>query len=95
MLLLVCGNANALERAIGEVVSMEVTSMPNSVSFFLTSGTPSCPAGTRLQWVGSTVDNTKAIYTTLLAALSNHNDISAYINDGDTTCRVRFLYISS
>lgn len=95
VLVLFCGSANALERATGEVVSMEVTAMPNGVSFFLTGGTPSCPAGTRLSWVGSTVDSNKAIYTTVLAALTNHNEIAAYINDGDTTCRVRFVYISS
>jgi hypothetical protein len=92
VVLLASGNAAALEAIAGKVTRIDVTSMPNKVSFTLSAGNPTCPAGGWVSWQG-TADSNKAIYAALMTAITNDNSVVFYINSGETTCRGAFLHL--
>jgi hypothetical protein len=81
-----------LEVAQAHVAVVETTYMPSSITFQVDSGTTSCPIGTWLRWINGNVDNVKSAFALLLAAVNNGGRIQYFINNGDTTCQVQFLY---
>lgn len=91
-LLLATGSASALEAVVGNVILLEPTYMPDRVMFILSAGTSSCPAGQYLYWQGS-AENNKAVYATLLTAISTGKQVRFHVDDGDTTCKGRFLHL--
>lgn len=89
------GPAWAYEETNAKVTLVQSTYMPTAIAFTVDTGTPSCPAGTWLYWRNANIDNNKATYATLLAALSSGMRITYYVNNGDTGCTVLFLDIVS
>jgi len=92
---LACDASIALESATGHVTYLEPTFLPAIVQFTLDSGSASCPAGTYLKWQKSDQSNNKAVYATLMLALSTGRRVRLYINDADTTCVGQFLHLLS
>lgn len=89
----VCCTSQALEHFVGKVTLLEPTYLPNLVHFTMDSGSASCPTGTWLKWTNADQNNNKAVYATLLAALTAGKTIRLYVNDGDTTCTGAFLHM--
>jgi hypothetical protein len=87
------GHANALESFYGKVTTLEPSYLPNRVAFVMDTGNSTCPAGTWLIWVNADASNNKAVYATLLAAISAGKRVKFHINDGDTTCTGRHLHL--
>jgi hypothetical protein len=85
-------SAWAYEVVQSHVTIVESSYMPTQVFFQVDIGSPSCPAGTWLRWANATVDGNKAVFSLLLAAVNSGNRIQYFVNDGDTTCQVQFLY---
>ena len=69
--------------------------MPTQVFFQADIGSTSCLSGSWLRWANATVDGNKAVFSLLLAAVNSGNRIRYFINNGDTTCQVQFLYAIS
>jgi hypothetical protein len=92
--LLVTFNANSLEMITGHVKVLEPTYMPNTISFSMTVGTASCPAGTWLKW-NKSEENNKAVFSTLMAALMSGKKVNVYFLDNDTTCIGQYLHLLS
>ncbi len=93
VMLLACSSANAFQILEGKVAVLQPTYLPSLVSFQMTVGSSLCPSGAWLQWVNASTDNNKAVYATLLAALTAGKTVRLYINDGDTTCTVVFVHL--
>lgn len=91
-LLSASGSAHALQSFAGKVRKIEATYMPTQMYFTLSEGNTACPAGKQLVWAGS-AENNKAIYSTLLSALSTGKNIRFIMDDNDQSCVGRFLYI--
>ena len=87
-----CGQAAALEVAVGRVVAVEPTFMPGFIKFYMDVGTPSCPANSWYTWQKSD-ENNKAVYATLLAAIATKQKIRLHFNDGDTSCVGQFIHL--
>ena len=83
----------AYEAATARVTTVQSTYMPTNIQFSVDTGTASCPAGHWLTWSNPNIENNKATYATLLAALISATSILYYINNSDTTCTVVFLDI--
>jgi len=85
--------SRAYEVVQARVTIVEGSYMPSQVFFQADIGSTSCPANTWLRWFNSAnVDSNKAIFGLLLAAVNSGNRIQYFINNGDTTCQVQFLY---
>jgi hypothetical protein len=82
----------ALETVQAHVTIVETTYMPAQIGFQVDIGSTSCPAGTWLKWINANVDNTKSAFALLIAATNSGNRIQYFVNNGDTTCQVQFLY---
>jgi hypothetical protein len=93
IVVLACTNAVALEQIVGRVTYLEPTYLPTSVSFTIEAGSASCPAGQFLRWQKSDPSNNKAVYATLLLALTCGRRVRLFVNDGDTTCTGQFLHV--
>jgi hypothetical protein len=85
----------ALETAQAHVTIVETTYIPTKITFQVDTGTPSCPAGTWLTWINSNVDNVKSAFALLIAASNAASRIQYFINNGDSTCQVQFLWALS
>lgn len=84
-------SAWALENTVAHVVRLEGTFMPSYIKFQLDGGTSTCGPYTWLTWQKD-ADNNKAIYATLLAALSSGKRIELYLNNGDTSCTGQYIH---
>ena len=84
--------ASALESFVGKVTLVEPTYLPNSISFYMDTGTSTCPGGSWLRWT-KTEENNKIVYSTLMTALITGNKVRLHFNDGDTTCQVQYLHL--
>jgi hypothetical protein len=93
ILLTVCGSANAIQWIKAKVNAIEVTYMPNKLMFSLDSGNATCPAGKMMVWENNSADNNKAVHSTVLAAMLAQKKLHVVIDDNDTNCVVRFIYI--
>jgi hypothetical protein len=85
----------ALETAQAHLTIVETTYMPAQIGFQVDTGTARCPAGTWLKWINANVDNVKSAFALLSAATNTGSRIQYFINNGDTTCQVQFLYALS
>ena len=93
-LFLACASpAQALETITAHVTALEASYLPSMVTFWLDAGSGSCPVGTMLKWSKPDAENNKAIYSTLLTALTAGNSVRFYINDGDTQCVGQFIHL--
>ena len=94
--LLIGGSSTALALTdiSAKVVHVEATYMPGAVTFVLDTGNSTCPAGTWVTWQKD-VDNNKAVYTLLIAAVTSGRRIEFFINDGDTTCKGQFIHLTN
>ena len=88
-----CSSANAVQWIKAKVTGIEVTYMPGSLRFSLDAGNTACPAGTQMVWQNPSADNNKVIHSTVLAAMLAGKKLNIVINDNDTTCVVRYVYI--
>lgn len=85
--------AYSLEELVGKVTYIEPTYMPNSIRFNIDGGNATCPAGKAITWDRSNIDNHQAVYSTLLASLMGAKTVRVYIDDGDTSCKGKYLHI--
>ncbi|MCC4601674.1 hypothetical protein [Xanthomonas melonis] len=92
-LLAMSGPAYALQSFTGRVVRVEATYMPTQIPFILSEGNTTCPAGKPIYWSSQNVENNKAIYATLIAAMTSGKKITFIVDDGDQSCRGKFLYL--
>jgi hypothetical protein len=88
-----CTSGMAMEQIIGKVTYVEPTYLPAIVQFTIDSGSTSCPVGQYLKWQKSDQSNNKAVYGTLLLALTTGKRVRLYVNDGDTTCTGQYLHV--
>jgi len=88
----VAPTAGALETAQAHVTIVQTSAMPNQVTFMVDTGTTSCPVGSWLAWANANLDNNKAAFALLVAAVNSGSRIQYFINNGDTNCQVQFLY---
>lgn len=86
-------SANAIQWIKGKVTGIEVTYLPVTLYFFLDTGNTACPAGKAMKWESASTENNKAIHSTVLAAMLAGKKLNIVINDNDTNCVVRFIYI--
>lgn len=87
--------AHALETISGQVTVIEATYMPTKITFQMSMGNTSCPAGTWLTWQNADTSNNRAVLATLLTAATSGRNINFVINNGDTTCKGLFLHLLS
>lgn len=92
-LLTICCSANAIQWIKAKVTAMEVTYMPTKLLFSLDSGNTACPAGKMMLWENASAENNKVIHSTVLAAMLAGKKVHVVINDNDTNCVVRYVYI--
>jgi len=85
----------ALQSFEGTVKALEPTYLPGTVAFDMDAGNAACPAGKQLRWQKPDVENNKAVYSTVMAALISKNKIRVYINDNDSTCVIQYLHLLS
>lgn len=88
-----CNSANAIQWIKGKVTGMEVTYMPAEVVFYLDTGNTACPTGKAMRWANASIENNKVIHSTVLAAMLAGKKLNVVINDNDTTCAVKYIYI--
>jgi hypothetical protein len=84
--------AFALESAQARVTIVQASAMPSEVTFMVDTGTTSCPVGSWLAWANANLDNNKAVFALLIAAVNGGSRIQYFVNNGDTNCQVQFLY---
>jgi hypothetical protein len=84
--------AQALETAQAHVTQVEATYMPAEITFWVDTGTTSCPTGSLIKWINGSPDNVKSVFAMLIAALNSGNRIQYFVNNGDTTCQAQFIY---
>lgn len=94
LMLIASGSASALQNFTGKVTGIELSYMPNTIRFSMDQGNAACPAGTALTWANANIDNNKAVLAALTTAFANGHRITFYINDNDTSCVGRFLYLA-
>jgi hypothetical protein len=82
----------ASETAQAHVAVVESTYMPASITFQVDMGSPNCPAGAWLSWNNGNQSNVMSAFALLIAASNSGNRIQYFVNNGDTTCQVQFLY---
>lgn len=82
----------ALELVTAKVTVLEPTYLPGSISFQIDKSTSQCPAGAWVKW-SKNEENNKAVYATLLAALTAQNRINLYFNESDTECKASYIHI--
>lgn len=92
-LAIVSSSSLALESFAGKVTIAEPSYLPGAVSFQMDSGNATCPTGTWLLWRNADQQNNKAVYATLLTALTTGKLVRFHIADGDTTCSGIHLHI--
>jgi hypothetical protein len=88
-----CNSANAVQWIKGKVTGIEVSYMPVTLFFSLDTGNTACPAGKTMKWESASTENNKVIHSTVLAAMLAGKKLNIVINDNDTTCVVRYIYI--
>lgn len=88
-----CNSANAVQWIKGNVTAIEVTYMPATLFFYLDAGNAACPAGKAMKWESTSTENNKVIHSTVMAAMLAGKKLNVVINDNDTSCVVRFIYI--
>jgi hypothetical protein len=93
LLLCACCSANAVQWIKAKVTSIEVTYMPTTLYFYLDSGNTACPVGKAMKWENASAENNKIIHSTVLAAMLAGKKLHVVINDNDTNCVVRYVYI--
>lgn len=91
-MLLVTSKAQALQHVVAKVKLVESTYVPAAVTFMLSEGTASCPAGRMLFWERS-VENNKAVYAMLVAAKISGGKVQIVFNDGDSNCVPQYLHL--
>lgn len=92
--MVVCSAANAVQEIKGKIKLIEATYMPSKITLIMDTGNSACPAGTWLKWENSSQENNKAVLSILMAAMLSGKKISFLINDNDTSCVGRYLYIN-
>jgi hypothetical protein len=92
MALLTCGSAHAVESILGKIKTLEASYMPNTIQFTLDAGSAACPANKWLVWKSVDKDNNKAVYATLLAALTTGKSVRFHYADGDTNCVGTYIH---
>ncbi|WP_238152309.1 hypothetical protein [Xanthomonas campestris] len=93
VLIAMSGPAHALQWFSGRVTSIEATYMPARIPFRLSEGNAACPVGKPLYWANASIDNNKAIYAALMTSLTTGKKINFVIDDNDSTCTGRFIYL--
>jgi hypothetical protein len=88
-----CSASFALEAFVGKVVLLEPTYLPGLVTFMMDTGNSSCPSGTWLKWQKNDTQNNKAVYATLLTAVTSGKSVRFHINDGDRSCQGQYIHI--
>ncbi len=83
----------ALEDFTGKVTFLEPTYLPGSFFFSLDAGNTTCPKGKRLKWDKPDIDNNKAVYSTLMAAMMSGKKVKFHFNDNDTGCVGTHLHL--
>jgi hypothetical protein len=91
--LLACGSAQAIEIVTGKVKTLEASYMPNYITFTLDTGTAACAANKWLVWKSVDKDNNKAVYASLLAAMTTGKSVRFHYADGDTNCNGVYLHV--
>lgn len=92
-LAIVSSTSFALEVFVGKVTILEPSYLPGTVAFQMDSGVPTCPSGTWLFWRNADQQNNKAVFATLMTALTTGKQVRFHINDGDTTCSGIHLHL--
>jgi len=82
-----------LEVIKGNVILVEPTYLPQTVTFILDAGNETCPAKRWLRWGKDNVENNLAVYSTLMAAMLSGKPVRVHVNDGDTDCMVQYLHL--
>lgn len=100
--LLVCGTAVAgptdWEVAAAHVKVVEGTYMPNSITFQIDQNAGSvaqCAAGNFLEYVGTSADNSKAVYALLLSSKLAGQTVTLFGSNtlgGDGFCQVTHVW---
>jgi hypothetical protein len=102
----VTAKAGTIVYLTGHVVNVESTYMPGRARFYLDKGDSACPAGMAIDWWSSNpnkvanADNTKAAYSTVLAALLSGRTVTAIYDtanvhlEGPGNCKLTFLVIN-
>jgi len=85
--------AAALQHFAGHVTSMEITYMPSSIRFTLDQGNAACPVNKQLAWISSNPESTKAVSAALTTAMVSGLRIDFFIDDNDTSCVGKFVYL--
>ena len=83
----------ALESVMGKVTFLEATYLPATIVFSLDVGNTTCPSGKHLKWQKTDVENNKAVYSTLMAAMMSGKKVKFHFNDGDTNCVGTHLHL--
>ncbi len=90
--LLACSSAQGIESIVGKVKTLEASYMPSYITFTLDTGSAACPASKWLVWKSVDKDNNKAVYASLLAALSTNKTIRFHYADGDVNCNGVYIH---
>lgn len=90
---LISSQSIALEEIVGKIRYLEPTYLPESIRFNMDGGSTSCPVGKALTYGKSNSENNMAIYSTLLAAFMGEATVRIYVEDGDTTCKGKYVHI--
>ncbi|MCW0399898.1 hypothetical protein NG831_21260 [Xanthomonas sacchari] len=85
-------SANALQMITGKVTQIEATYMPTQIPFLLSEGNPTCPAGKPVYWAKDQ-ENNKAIYAMLMSAFVSGKRVTFIMDDNDTSCAGKFIYM--
>lgn len=93
-MLLVTSHANCAEHVhvTAKVSLVESTYMPGTVAFRLSGGTALCPAGRWLSWQRD-LENNKAVYAMLMAALISGKQVTVVFEEGDSSCMPKFMHL--
>jgi|GEM_PF-2730841 len=84
----------ALEHVTARVTALEPTYLPGLITFQIDQPTSKCVKGGWIKW-SKTEENNKAVYSTLLAALSSQSPIRLFFEETDTECKASYLHILS
>lgn len=93
-MLLAASHASCAEHVHvkAKVSLVESSYMPGIVSFMLSGGTALCPAGRWLVWQRD-VENNKAVYAMLMAALIGGKQVTVVFDAGDSNCVPKFMHL--
>jgi hypothetical protein len=84
------GEASAINNVVAQVMSVEPTYLPGSVSFQISPALPLCTSFHI--WSNADTSNNKAVYATLVAAMLSGKKIQAYSYE-NAPCNVVFLHL--